>query len=175
VLFSPGVFEQALGSRGDVRDERTERQIVDLLSLPLTAYDPVTVLGLSTYPRVMDLLKPATRKVTSHSDLPLQTAFSVCIAAALTGMAHCMQAVAVKIVETILKQGTEISEAEQVNMLLDFIAPLVADSADLEGLEDEEVCLVILDVGACLGRSLLACVCSRRVQGSLTVQHYDTN
>lgn len=57
-------FLQALAERGDVKEERTERQIVALLSLPLTSYDPVTVLGLSTYPRVMSLLNPATCKVS---------------------------------------------------------------------------------------------------------------
>ena len=54
---------QAMASRGDAREDRTEKQMVALLTLPLTAYDPVTVLGLSTYPRVMSLLKPATCKV----------------------------------------------------------------------------------------------------------------
>ena len=34
-----------------------------LLTLPLNTYDPVTVLGLSTYPAVMSLLKPGTCKV----------------------------------------------------------------------------------------------------------------
>ena len=31
---------------------------------PLDTYDPVTVLGLGTYPRVMALLAPPTRKVS---------------------------------------------------------------------------------------------------------------
>lgn len=62
---------QAMASRGDAREDRTEKQIVALLTLPLTAYDPVTVLGLSTYPRVMSLLKPATCKVVSALHLLL--------------------------------------------------------------------------------------------------------
>ena len=59
-----------MASRGDAREDRTEKQIVALLTLPLTAYDPVTVLGLSTYPHVMSLLKPATCKVPQ---LPFDT------------------------------------------------------------------------------------------------------
>ncbi len=50
-----------------------------------------------------------------------------------------LQAVAVKIVETILKMGTEISEPQQVEMLLDFICPLVADMPGVDADEDEEV------------------------------------
>ncbi len=57
------IARQALEGHGDIREDRTEKQIVALLTLPLTSYDPVTVLGLSTYPRVMSLLKPATCKV----------------------------------------------------------------------------------------------------------------
>lgn len=53
-----------------------------------------------------------------------------------------VQAVAVKIVETILKVGTEISEPQQVDMLLDFIAPLVADVPGLQADEDDEVCII---------------------------------
>jgi len=57
------VLNQALASHGDILEDRTEKQIVALLTLPLTSYDPVTVLGLSTYPRVMSLLKSGTCKV----------------------------------------------------------------------------------------------------------------
>ena len=46
---------------------------------------------------------------------------------------------AVKIVETILKVNTEITEPAQVETLLDFVKPLIAD---IPGVEvDEEVCL----------------------------------
>ncbi len=44
-----------------------------------------------------------------------------------------------KIVQTILKVGTEISEPAQVEMLLDFIAPLVADSPTNGEEDDDEV------------------------------------
>jgi len=45
---------------------------------------------------------------------------------------------AVKIVQTILKVGTMISEPAQVDMLLDFIAPLVADVPQDGGEDDDE-------------------------------------
>ena len=49
---------------------------------------------------------------------------------------------AVKIVETILKVNTEISEPAQVETLLDFVKPLIAD---IPGVEvDEEVCLHLI-------------------------------
>ena len=48
-----------------------------------------------------------------------------------------LQAMAVKIVQTILKVGTEIREPAQVDMLLDFIAPLVAD-VHIDGDDDDE-------------------------------------
>ena len=42
-----------------------------------------------------------------------------------------------KIVETVLKVGTEVAQPEQVDMLFDFIAPLVADTAEnYKGDED---------------------------------------
>lgn len=52
------------------------------------------------------------------------------------------QSMAVKIVERILKVSTEISEPAQVETLLDFVKPLIAD---IPGVEvDEEVCLHML-------------------------------
>ena len=48
-----------------------------------------------------------------------------------------MQGMAVKIVETVLRVGTEVGEPEQVDMLFDFIAPLVSDTEPYEG--DDEV------------------------------------
>jgi hypothetical protein len=44
---------------------------------------------------------------------------------------------AVKIVQTVLAAGTEVAEPEQVDMLCDFIAPLITDGDGYEG--DEEV------------------------------------
>lgn len=42
---------------------------------------------------------------------------------------------AVKICQTILRQRTLVSSMEKVEMLLDFISPLVKDT---EGLEDDD-------------------------------------
>ena len=44
---------------------------------------------------------------------------------------------AVKIVETVLKVGTEVGQPEQVDMLFDFVAPLVADTTEIYGGDDD--------------------------------------
>ena len=191
-----------MAGRGDARAERTEKQVVALLTLPLSTYDPVTVLGLSTYPAVMSLLKPSTCKARGPCSLPhaeraLQghlphpgracngkpvlppemkptcahlsgqpgrqggsgpasrvparppCAVVCTLEAATTKTASCsvtpgpVQGMAVKIVETVLRVGTEVGEPEQVDMLFDFIAPLVSDAEPYEG--DDEVrqgCLI---------------------------------
>ena len=54
---------QALKDHSTLQEDRTEKQIVALLTSLLTAHEPVTVLGLSTYPQVMGLLKPEAQKV----------------------------------------------------------------------------------------------------------------
>ena len=54
---------QALKDHSTLQDDRTEKQIVALLTSLLTAHEPVTVLGLSTYPEVMGLLKADAQKV----------------------------------------------------------------------------------------------------------------
>lgn len=43
-------------------DSRGERRVVDLLSVPLEAYDVVTVLGLDSYPPLMARLTPGRRR-----------------------------------------------------------------------------------------------------------------
>ena len=97
----------------------------------------------------MGLLKADAQKVT----LSLLKAFlfsSLMNGIAFPGLALCkgykkscdcvaLQSMAVKIVETILKVSTEISEPAQVETLLDFVKPLIAN---IPGVEvDEEVCL----------------------------------
>ena len=52
---------------------------------------------------------------------------------------------AVRICQTILKQRTMVSSMEKVEMLLDFISPLIKDT---EGLGDDD------DVGVCLASNL---------------------
>ncbi len=58
---------QALKDHSTLQDDRTEKQIVALLTSLLTAHEPVTVLGLSTYPEVMGLLKADAQKVILSS------------------------------------------------------------------------------------------------------------
>ena len=55
---------QALKDHSSLQEDRTEKQIVSLLTALLTAHEPITVLGLATYPEVMSLLKPEAQKVS---------------------------------------------------------------------------------------------------------------
>ena len=48
-----------------------------------------------------------------------------------------VQEMAVKIVQTILKQETTVGSLEKVDMLFDFIAPLVQDAEGVEEDDDE--------------------------------------
>ena len=65
--------------RGLAGDVKAERQLVALLSMPLSKYDPVTVLSLDRYPALMALMAPRT-----HKDM------------------------AIKVVQTVLAQGTKV-------------------------------------------------------------------
>lgn len=85
--------------------------MVSLLSIPLDTYDAVTVLGLHNYPSVLSLLSPPT----------------------------CKQ-MAVTIVQSILKAGTLVGSEAKVEMLFDFIAPLVKDVPGALDDTDDEVC-----------------------------------
>jgi hypothetical protein len=92
------------------------KQLVNLLTAPLEAYDVVSVLSLSSYPKLMDVLEHNTRKQ-----------------------------MAVTIVRSVLKSGTIVQEVEQarswqrhresarltirlqVDMLFEFISLLIKD------------------------------------------------
>ncbi|KAL3144750.1 hypothetical protein ABBQ38_001871 [Trebouxia sp. C0009 RCD-2024] len=101
---------QALRARQLSSDSQAEKQIVSLLSIPLNTYDAVTVLGLHNYPSVLSLLSPPT----------------------------CKQ-MAVTIVQSILKAGTLVGSESKVEMLFDFIAPLVKDvPGALDGTDEED-------------------------------------
>lgn len=82
-----------------------------------------------------------------------------------------------KIVETILKQDTAVGSLEKVDMLFDFIVPLVQDIEGIEE-EDEEVChlqacwmglsifMVTKKVAAGCGRDVaVGCRISRKSRG----------
>ncbi len=57
---------QVLKEHSSLQEDRTEKQLVLLLTLLLMAHEPVTVLGLSTYPEVMGLLRPEAQKVIQN-------------------------------------------------------------------------------------------------------------
>ena len=86
--------------------------MVSLLSIPLDTYDAVTVLGLHNYPSVLSLLSPPTGKQ-----------------------------MAVAIVQSILKAGTLVGSEAKVDMLFEFIEPLVKDVPGALDDTDDEVCL----------------------------------
>jgi hypothetical protein len=65
--------------------QQATKQLVNLLTSPLDTYDVVSVLSLSSYPKVMDVLEHNTRKQ-----------------------------MAVTIVRCVLKSGTIVQEVEQV-------------------------------------------------------------
>ena len=50
-----------------------------------------------------------------------------------------VQEMAIKIVQAILKQDTCVGSLEQVDMLFDFIQPLVQDPEDDSGIIEEEL------------------------------------
>ena len=64
------------------------KQLVNLLTAPLDAYDVVSVLSLSSYPKLMDVLEHNTRKQ-----------------------------MAITIVRSVLKSGTIVQEVEQASPL----------------------------------------------------------
>ncbi|GAX84024.1 hypothetical protein CEUSTIGMA_g11449.t1 [Chlamydomonas eustigma] len=105
----------ATGLSGDIK---AEKQLVALLTIPLTKYDVVTGLGLTEYPILMGLLRHRT-----HKEL------------------------ASKIIHAIVDSGTRIHSVEKVAMLFRFISPLIkdveggprVDDMDEEDIEEEQV------------------------------------
>ena len=61
----PTLLLQSLQNRNVASDAAAEKQLVALLSIPLDTYDTVTVLSLKSYPDVMSLLSPVTRRVSA--------------------------------------------------------------------------------------------------------------
>ena len=87
-----------------VSDQKGVRQLVALLTVPLDTYDVVSVLSLSSYPRVMALLQPAN-----------------------------LHQMAVTIVRAVLRSRTKVCSVDQVETLFKFISVLVCDKEDDEG------------------------------------------
>ncbi|GMN29010.1 hypothetical protein TIFTF001_002263 [Ficus carica] len=103
-----GACVKKLAGKGKIEDNKATKQIVALLSAPLDKYnDIVTALKLSNYPHVMEYLDNETNKV-----------------------------MATVIIQSIMKNKTQISTAEKVEALFELIKGLIKD---LDGTPDDEV------------------------------------
>ncbi|KAL2319185.1 hypothetical protein Fmac_033061 [Flemingia macrophylla] len=102
-----GSCVKKLSGKPRLDDNRATKQVVALLSAPLDKYnDIVTALTLSNYPRVMDHLDHETNK-----------------------------AMAMVIIQSVMKNNTYISTADKVEVLFELIKGLIKDSD--ETTEDE--------------------------------------
>ncbi|XP_015889779.3 vacuolar protein sorting-associated protein 35A [Ziziphus jujuba] len=103
-----GACVKKLSGKGKIEDNKATKQIVALLSAPLEKYnDIVTALKLSNYPRVMEFLDNATNKV-----------------------------MATVIIQSIMKNRTQISTIDKVEALFELIKGLIKD---LDGTFDDEI------------------------------------
>uniref|UniRef100_A0A1J3J294 Vacuolar protein sorting-associated protein 35 n=1 Tax=Noccaea caerulescens TaxID=107243 RepID=A0A1J3J294_NOCCA len=97
-----------LSATGKLCDDKASKQIVAFLSAPLEKYnDVVTILKLTNYPRVMEYLDHETNK-----------------------------AMAIIIIQSILKNNTHIATADEVDALFELIKGLIKD---FDGTIDNEV------------------------------------
>jgi len=108
-----GACADALTERG-VREARGEARVVELLMVPVEAFDLSAVLRVQSFPRLMALLPP-----DAYRDM------------------------AAGLVRSALKRGVEVSTVAEVELLLDFIRPLVQDvdgatAEPCEDLDDEQ-------------------------------------
>lgn len=106
-----GACVKKLSGRPKIEDNKATKQIVALLSAPVEKYKDIdTALKLSNFPRVMDHLDNATKKV-----------------------------MAVVIVQSIMKNNTYISSADKVEALFVLIQGLMKDMDGTQDEElDEE-------------------------------------
>ncbi|CAL0311451.1 unnamed protein product [Lupinus luteus] len=103
-----GACVKRLSGKGKIEDNRATKQIVALLSAPLEKYnDVMTALKLSNYPRVLEYLDVPTNKV-----------------------------MATVIIQSIMKNGTNISTSDKVEALFELIKGLIKDS---DGISSDEV------------------------------------
>eukprot|EP00252_Welwitschia_mirabilis_P021056 TRINITY_DN5290_c0_g1_i1.p1 TRINITY_DN5290_c0_g1~~TRINITY_DN5290_c0_g1_i1.p1 ORF type:complete len:617 (+),score=128.82 TRINITY_DN5290_c0_g1_i1:59-1909(+) len=97
-----GACVKKLSDKGKIEDNKTTKQIVALLSAPLEKYnDVMTALKLTNYPRVMEHLDNAKNKE-----------------------------MAVLIVQSIMKNNTCISTADEVEALFELIKGLIKDTTE---------------------------------------------
>ncbi|KAE9612933.1 hypothetical protein Lal_00027728 [Lupinus albus] len=103
-----GACVKRLSGKGKIEDNKATKQIVALLSAPLEKYnDVMTALKLSNYPRVLEYLDVPTNKV-----------------------------MATVIIQSIMKNGTNISTSDKVEALFELIKGLIKDS---DGIYSDEV------------------------------------
>ncbi|XP_062164060.1 vacuolar protein sorting-associated protein 35B-like isoform X2 [Alnus glutinosa] len=103
-----GACVKKLSGKPKLEDNRAKKQVVALLSAPLEKYnDIVMALMLSNYPRVMEHLDNETNKV-----------------------------MAIVIIQSIMKNNTCISNADQVEVLFELIKGLMKD---LDGTAVDEL------------------------------------
>lgn len=96
-----------LSATGKLCDDKASKQIVAFLSAPLEKFnDVVTILKLTNYPRVMEYLDHDTNK-----------------------------AMAIIIIQSILKNDTRIATADEVDALFELIKGLIKD---FDGLTDND-------------------------------------
>eukprot|EP00882_Tetradesmus_deserticola_P010497 GHRQ01011088.1.p1 GENE.GHRQ01011088.1~~GHRQ01011088.1.p1 ORF type:complete len:692 (+),score=352.67 GHRQ01011088.1:265-2340(+) len=105
-----GACQRGLAGKGLGGDAKAEKQLVVLLSMPLSSRDAVTVLSLDQYPPLMGLLSGRT-----HKDMAL------------------------KVVQAVLAQGMCVCSLDSVEMLFRFIAPLVHEGEDDEDMDEEDM------------------------------------
>lgn len=99
---------QALAPRGQISDQRAERQVISLLSFPLQRYDMNTVLAFKNYSPVISLLPPLRQRDMSR-----------------------------KIIDTVIDSGHMLGDVEKVEMLFGtLIKPAVIGVEDAQ-LDDE--------------------------------------
>ncbi|KAI5064024.1 hypothetical protein GOP47_0020694 [Adiantum capillus-veneris] len=108
-----GACVKKLEGVGKVKDSKATKQIIALLSAPLEKYNNVvTVLTLTNYPKVMEHLDYGTNKV-----------------------------MAVVIIQSIMKNGTFIMEADKVEALFELLKEIIQDSdgaPTLDELDEED-------------------------------------
>ncbi|MCO5594828.1 hypothetical protein L7F22_048862 [Adiantum nelumboides] len=108
-----GACVKKLEGVGKVKDSKATKQIIALLSAPLEKYNNVvTVLTLTNYPKVMEHLDYGTNKV-----------------------------MAVVIIQSIMKNGTFIMEADKVEALFELLKEIIQDSdgaPPLDELDEED-------------------------------------
>ncbi|CAL0331926.1 unnamed protein product [Lupinus luteus] len=105
-----GACVEKLSGKGKIEDNKATKQIVALLSAPLEKYnDVLTALKLSNYPRVLEYLDVPTNKV-----------------------------MATVIIQSIMKNGTQISTSDKVEALFELIKGLIKDSDGIPNDEADE-------------------------------------